>query len=458
MPLTIQDTLHSRQIVFDDTREGLLFQALVNSAEFNRLKNIQQISYSSNAYRQATHTRDIHSLGVYYIADQILGRIQEQHPKTYDAHEALIVRIRALLHDIGHGPKSHSWEGIMNALGHNQGHEEWGHHIVSGDTEVGNILRQFDERVYQDVRESFLREEPASFWDTIIASQLDADRLDYLQRDARNTGIKLGINEAYVLGSVKLAHVGANDDICLAFDPKSEVAIMQILQSRTALYRSVSYNKHSESSDALMRHIFAQAQRLFREHGPESLGFNPEDHHIKVIMAEPDQVAVEDYLYLDDNVLHAFLKKMASNTDPRLEVLARQAQLLSSSKPLHVVDFLTTLPDKSKRGFERAKEIFDELGGQHQGHFSGTFIKRQEAYKRTGNPFNQIWLSNGGSATDIGDVMTVPDDIIAGCAFSESLDLISAFKQALLEDQGLKTLYGSGYGIPPRAVPAPNMI
>lgn len=454
MVFCVQDTLHNRQIVIEDE----LLIALVKSAEFERLDKIQQVSFSSKAFRGAQHTRYLHSLGVYFLADQILKKIEKQHPQTYDPYQAQIVRVRALLHDVGHGPRSHSWEGVMKALGHDRGHEEWGYHIISGNTEIGRILREYDESLYEDVRNSFLREEPASFWDTIIASQFDVDRLDYIQRDTSNAGVAVGINEGYLLANLKLSYVANSEDVVISFDPKAEEAVTQFLHSRKVMYSTISYNRHSESLDALMRHVFKRAQELFRKHGAQNLGFSPNDPHIRVIMAAPDDVSIEDYLYLDDSVLSAFIKKLAASSDTRLEELPRQTKLLSQSKSLAVFDFAKELPQKTESATNRVLEIFDEMRQKYPNDFSGSFTKRKPAYKETDNPFDKIWIANGGEPVEISKRAAMPDDIHVGVVFSESEKLINAFKARLKSDRILQKEFGGGYGAPPKAVPAPPII
>lgn len=457
MVFRVQDTLHDRQIVIEDKDAPGLLEAIIESDEFQRLKHIQQISYSSEAFPAAKHTRYLHSLGVYYLADQMLQQIKEQHPQTYDPYQARVVRVRALLHDIGHGPRSHSWEGVMKSLGHKRGHEEWGYHIISGDTEIGRILREYDESLYEDVRSSFLREEPASFWDTIIASQFDADRLDYIQRDTNNAGVAVGINEGHILQNIKLSYVSDTDDVVIAFDPKAEESVNQFLYSRKMMYSTISHNKHSESSDALMQHVFKRAQKIFREHGAKSLGFNPNDPHVRVIMAAPDDVSVEDYLYLEDSVLSAFIKKLAASKDTRLEDLPRLAKLLTRSKSLTVFDFARELPQKTESAMTRAVEIFDEMRKEYSNNFSGSFVKCKPAYKNTKNPFDKIWIVNGGEVVEISQRATMPDDIHVGFVFSESKELIGNFKECLKSDPQLKSEFGGSYGAPARAVLMPQV-
>jgi HD superfamily phosphohydrolase len=456
---SIKDSLHSRQIEFDDSEEGLLLQRIIASKEFERLGNIRQISFSSNAYGQGTHTRKIHSLGVYYLADKILKRIKENHPKTYDPYQALVVRVRALVHDIGHGPKSHSWEGVMEVLGHDIGHEEWGAYILSEDTEIAQILRSYGGPLLEDVKNKFVDDEPVNFWDTIISSQFDADRLDYLQRDFMGAGIGCGVDESYLLSSIGLAYANDDHDVCLTFNAKAEPALLQFLQSRVTLYKAVSFNKHSESSDALLRHIFGEVQKKFREFGPVELGFNENRSIVRVIMAEPNDVNVNDYLMLTDSAFDVFIDDLIHSNDSRMADISRKAPWLRQAKPLHAFSLTEEFPNASKAVFDRAFQIFDEVKLSYGDDvFSDSFYKRKPSYEETGNTYKNIMVSSGGFASDISHRVAVPDDIVVGFIFSESDKLIEDFRSRLRDDPEIKKVCGCGYGIPVGAVPSPQML
>lgn len=459
---TKKDSLHERMVVFPDTEEGNLLASLSRSKEFGRLKNIKQISFSSNRYGQGTHTRYIHSLGVYYLADKILEKIKKDHSETYSSYQAKKVRIRALLHDIGHGPKSHSWEKVMHALGHTRSHEEWGHSIVlSDDTQIGKILAEHDAVLHQEIAQSFLQKEQENFWDSIVSSQLDADRLDYLQRDFAGSGLGKPIDEAYLLESVQLAYANENHDICLAFNVKAEAALMQFLQSRVTLYRAVSLHKHSESADALLVHVFSKLQEVFREHGPEKLGFSDKNPMVRIIMAEPDQIEVSDYLRIDDSFFDYFLNEVIHSDNEHMKDISEIAARLNNDEPLGVVDLTAELPDKSEEAFSRAKEIFEEMKANCEDGVLCEFSQyRKPSYRKTENIYENIMIANGGFAQDISDrVNSMPNDIVICFVFSSDDEFIEEFKAKLKSDKKLQNMYKQqGYGIPVGAVPAPQMI
>jgi HD superfamily phosphohydrolase len=98
----------------------------------------------------------------------------------------------ALVHDLGHGPFSHAFEDAAAKLGAKKKHEDWTAEIVRGDTQVGKRLAAYGEQFRADVAELLASETPRDLYAAIVASQFDADRLDYMRRDRLMTGAQHG--------------------------------------------------------------------------------------------------------------------------------------------------------------------------------------------------------------------------------------------------------------------------
>ncbi|WP_313470216.1 HD domain-containing protein, partial [Carnobacterium sp.] len=179
----VHDYIHvQHQVILD----------LIGTREFQRLRRIKQLGTST--FHGAEHTRFTHSLGVYEIARRICDNFARNFPEKtpgdggWDDSERLVVLCAALLHDIGHGPYSHTFERIFKT-----DHEAITVEIImSPQTEVHQILASiavdFPEKVASVIQKTYPHPQVVQ----LISSQIDADRMDYLLRDAYFTGVNYG--------------------------------------------------------------------------------------------------------------------------------------------------------------------------------------------------------------------------------------------------------------------------
>ncbi len=144
---------------------------LINTKEFQRLRRIRQLGTSYLTFHGAEHSRFSHSLGVYEITRKIISQFERNGYPDWPQEERLVSLCAALLHDVGHGPFSHSIEQIFDTH-----HEEWTCRIVLGDTDVGRVLRRvapgFPQKVADVIRKTYAKPIVVS----LVSSQLDADR------------------------------------------------------------------------------------------------------------------------------------------------------------------------------------------------------------------------------------------------------------------------------------------
>ena len=143
----IRDPVHGL-IVFSATSEfDQLIWRLLNKAEFQRLRRIKQLGFSELVYPGATHTRLAHSVGVFHTARTLVRLFRGMLGKGFDRERGEVAICAALLHDLGHGPFSHAFEGVLKACGIMGKHEEWTADIIRCDTEIGRTLRDYDSRL-----------------------------------------------------------------------------------------------------------------------------------------------------------------------------------------------------------------------------------------------------------------------------------------------------------------------
>ena len=159
---------------------------LLDTPEFQRLRRIRQLGGVFQVYHTAEHSRFSHSLGVY----EIVRRMTEEVPDiggSLSRQEKLVVLCAALLHDVGHGPYSHSFERLSHCS-----HEQMTVRLILEDTGIHTVLAEADPSLPAQVAAVIQGTCPNPLLCDLISSQLDADRMDYLLRDAYETGTSYG--------------------------------------------------------------------------------------------------------------------------------------------------------------------------------------------------------------------------------------------------------------------------
>jgi HD superfamily phosphohydrolase len=184
-PRRIRDPIHDLIEFSKDDLDQLAWAAL-NSPEFQRLRRIKQLGFSELVFPGATHSRLAHSIGVFHTARQLSRLISSRLGKDFDPDRSTIAQAAALVHDLGHGPFSHSFEDALKKLGIKKRHEEWTVEIITGDTHVSDILSKFSNGFHPRMRvEEVLRllGSRRSFRDRIEPAR--AEVLHVVERDHR---------------------------------------------------------------------------------------------------------------------------------------------------------------------------------------------------------------------------------------------------------------------------------
>ena len=183
----MRDPVHNL-IEFKGNQLGCIIWAIIESPIFQRLREIKQLGVSEFVYPGATHSRFQHSLGVYHNAGMILDILRELPDHKFNEERAEVVLVAALLHDIGHGPFSHAFEGFCREAGIKGAKHEIISREIILNSEITELLNKYREGFANEVAEMVAATTPADIYATIVSSQFDADRLDYLQRDQLMTG------------------------------------------------------------------------------------------------------------------------------------------------------------------------------------------------------------------------------------------------------------------------------
>ncbi len=279
--------------------------SLINTPEFQRLRRIRQLGTSYLTFHGAEHSRFSHSLGVYEITRRIISQFERSGYADWPQGDKLVALCAALLHDLGHGPFSHSIEEAFQMH-----HEDWTCKILLGDTEVSAILREvapdFPEKVAAVIRKDY--ENPIVV--NLVSSPLDADRMDYLLRDAYFTGVNYGtIDMDRILrmlrpfqGRVVVKESGMH-------------AVEDYLMSRYQMYWQIYFHPVTRSSEIILRQILRRAKELYQN--GHSFGFLP--HPLPDLFE--GNIGVADYLQLDEALMQTAFMQWTRESDELLRDL-----------------------------------------------------------------------------------------------------------------------------------------
>lgn len=273
--------------------------SLINTTEFQRLRRIRQLGTSYLTFHGAEHSRFSHSLGVYEITRRIISQFERGEYTDWPTEERLVALCAALLHDLGHGPFSHS---IEEAFGMN--HEDWTCRILLENTEINTVLRlvseDFPEKVAAVIRKDYDKQIVVN----LVSSPLDADRMDYLLRDAYFTGVNYGTIDIDRILRMLRPFQGR-----VVVKQSGMHAIEDYLMSRYQMYWQVYFHPVTRSSEIILRQIFRRAKEL-DENGYE---FS--------FLIEPLQrlfrggMSVQEYLLLDEALIQTVFMKWKQERD-----------------------------------------------------------------------------------------------------------------------------------------------
>lgn len=305
----IEPKLLSEEKVFKDpvhsyvhVREELIWD-LINAPEFQRLRRIKQLGTSFFTFHGGEHSRFNHSLGVYEIMRRILETFDGRMLLSYE--EKLLCMCAALLHDIGHGPFSHSFEKVFRFH-----HEDWTRAIVVGDTGINRVLRRMGDDFPEKVSEVIAKTYENKLIVSLISSQIDADRMDYLLRDAYYTGVNYGNFDIERILRLMRPHEDG-----IVFKYSGMHAVEDYIMSRYQMYWQVYFHPVTRSGEVVLRKIFQRAKHLYASGYAFSL--RPD----MLIPFFEEKVSLADYLALDEGGMYFYLQQWRTEHDAILQDL-----------------------------------------------------------------------------------------------------------------------------------------
>lgn len=298
----IKDPIH-KEIIIKNNKSDLIVE-LIKTKEFVRLGSIMQLGLSFKLFPSANHTRYSHSLGAYQVAT----KFTEVLASEIDKKEAELVRVAALLHDLGHGPLSHVFEKISPLK---IKHEEWTIKIISDHkSEVNKILKKYKININEIIQ--IIQGTHKKKWMTqLISSDIDVDRIDYLLRDSYFVGTHYGTIDLDIL----LKRVKIINNI-LAFSENTSTLIRSFWYGRIHMNIDVYENRNLLVYEWILELIFNRLRLIKDEikNVSEKIQF----YDIYEWMINPKEISVDQYLELNDHSFFCFLdsiKKLEIDDD-----------------------------------------------------------------------------------------------------------------------------------------------
>ncbi|MBU8905833.1 HD domain-containing protein [Desertibacillus haloalkaliphilus] len=264
-------------------RDELIWE-LIGTREFQRLRRIRQLGTTYLTFHGAEHTRFNHSLGVYEIVRRIIEGFEGR--PDWDENERLLCLTAALLHDVGHGPFSHSFEKVFNL-----DHEDWTREIILGKTEINKVLRRVSDSFAEKVADVIEKTYSNKLVVSLISSQIDADRMDYLQRDAYYTGVSYGHFDME-----RILRVMRPYDDQVVIKESGMHAVEDYIMSRYQMYWQVYFHPVTRSAEVILSKILKRAKNLYKQ----GYRFKQEPTHFYSFFNE--KPSLDDYLRLDESI------------------------------------------------------------------------------------------------------------------------------------------------------------
>lgn len=373
---------------------------VMNSKAFQRLRRIKQMGMAEFVFPGATHSRFVHSIGAMWLMTKAIEHFQEDPEirsllnspfESYGIPIETILLVSILVHDIGHTPLSHTLEDILDLKEKALLHDNyWNRLILEHDPDL-QVLWQ---KTYPNMPEAIAKfngwgqDEKAHFLADLVSSQLDMDRLDYLQRDSHYLGVQYG--------RIELERIITN--LCVGTTPQGKTAIAVREEATPAVehylfgrYEAYKMALHALDKAAecllkktLLRFYWARQNNVDTGH-PAELLFQ--------LMDDGKNLSVEDYFMLDDCYLWDKMNLWARySQDPQLKALADR---LLSHDLLKFVEIAPILDPERQAAFETVlegmKNHYEKRGLSFEFGFDWGHVTPKPLYQ-SGVDRTPIWI------------------------------------------------------------------
>lgn len=416
-------------IFFDKVKDASILQ-IIETDEFQRLRRIRQLGLSSYTYSSSNHDRFSHSIGVCFLAGILVDNLNFE--STYidevgtkiklDREETkLLVRLAAILHDIGHGPFSHAFERAIKKKAEKfirpgiQIHEDYSIKIINSPT-IKSIIEGIDNPKFKEYGVKWITDILAgtftgSKWvKEIISSQFDADRIDYLLRDAYMSGVKYaGFDWNWIFRNMFIGEIPLNDDEKEGFTEgilidgnKGIHSLESFIVSRYHMYEQVYFHKTTRGFEAIVNSIFKRLNYLIDQNKITDNDFLG-DYFLNFLK---NYDSILDYLQLDDYYMISHFNHWSKNCDDY--ILKELCNCFVNRKPFKMIKAITGQDGiKSLQEYSELIDIYKEKMGDEFEYFFLEDDYLNNPYKdnyllsKPSSASERIWLDIKGKPKDL---------------------------------------------------------
>jgi HD superfamily phosphohydrolase len=417
-------------IYFDKQKDKPILE-IINTPEFQRLRRIRQLGLSSYTYTSATHDRFSHSIGVCFLAGLIVDSLKPGEIYINEGSETitlngddakLLIRLAAILHDIGHGPFSHAFERAIKKKVETtiksgiQIHEDYSIKIITSEP-IRQIIENIPNEDFKKYGIKWITDILAgtftgSVWvKDIISSQFDADRIDYLLRDAYMCGVKYaGFDWQWLfrnmsIGDVPTEQYNVTRKGILIEENKGVHSLEAFVISRYHMYEQVYFHKTTRGFEAIVNAIFKRLNFLIDQKGITEKDFLGQ-YFLNFLT---DYNSIFNYLHLDDYYMISHFHHWSNACKD--EILRELCTCFINRRTFKMIKTISVKTDGLK-DFEEYIKLRDHYKEKLKEKFDYYFL--EDDYKN--NPYKdtyllskspsfseRIWVSKAGEPKDLSE-------------------------------------------------------
>jgi len=402
-------------IGLDKEKESWLLN-LINCPELQRLRYINQLGLSHFTYPGSTHSRFSHSFGMFHLMQECLEYLNKDYGSYFKNGDKEALLAATLLHDIGHGPFSHTTETFFGK------HASRSVQIItSSESAVNKILTEVDRelpsKVAALVSEEIPKKNPPVLWQrALISSQLDLDRLDFLRRDSLFSGAEYGNFDWYrIIHTMRLTELTEDIQKIWVFWPdKTKYAIEEYLFSRFYMYQSVYFHHTTRGFEKVLEKILRRAKWLALQNGSTFGGSILPS--LKPFFQEDKDATLQQFLGLTDYAVLAQVWEWKNAEDDILSDLAGKFfgsrdegfKVACEFDLMREVPMLTKIPEKveAARKYLKEKNLEPDyylLSDEFDVEVYKPYAPELEELQTT--PENMIMISDGTKIREISNLL-----------------------------------------------------